>query len=672
MTTPEPPRPRRLAHPGWTAAAALLIAAAALLAYRNTFGVPFVYDDLTAIPGNASIRHLWPPSPGPVETTVGGRPLANYSLALNYALSGTAVGTYHALNLAIHVLAALALFGLVRRTLARGAAGRPATADALPLALGAALLWAVHPLATESVTYVVQRVESLMGLLYLLTLYCFARSVDSARPRAWRGAAFAACLLGMATKEVMATAPVMVLLYDRTFAAGSFREAWRRRNGFYLALASTWILLAALVFATGGNRAGSAGFNVGVSPPDYWLTQFEAVTRYLGLGVWPHPLVFEYGPFRAHGLLAAAPYALVVLALAAVTAYALVRRPAFGFLGAWVFVILAPSSLVPVATQTMAEHRMYLPLAALTTALVLGVHRASRRGGWAVLAVVAVALGYLTFQRNRVYASDLSLWTDTVARRPGNANARNNLGLALFHAGDGPGAVREYRAALALEPRYPGVLNNLGNALEAAGDRPQAIGAYERALALEPDYPAAHFNLAKALDDAGRAPEAIPHFEAVLRSSPNAADAHRGLADALAHAGRADDAAGQYGEALRLDPRDAAAEFGLGNLLAQSGRPAEAEAHYEAALRIDPTLAAASNNLGLLLCRAGRVAEGLPRIEAAIRLQPGFATAHFTRGMALLQLGRRDEAVGEFETVLRLRPNDPRATRMLRVVGAAP
>jgi tetratricopeptide (TPR) repeat protein len=504
-----------------------------------------------------------------------------------------------------------------------------------------------------------------MGLLYLLTLYCFARSVDSARPRAWRGAAFAACLLGMATKEVMATAPLMVLLYDRTFAAGSFREAWRRRSGFYLALASTWILLAALVFATGGNRAGSAGFNVGVSPPDYWLT-------HLGLGVWPHPLVFEYGPFRAHGLLAAAPYALVVLALAAVTAYALVRRPAFGFLGAWVFVILAPSSLVPVATQTMAEHRMYLPLAALTTALVLGVHRASRRGGWAVLAVVAVALGYLTFQRNRVYASDLSLWTDTVARRPGNANARNNLGLALFHAGDGPGAVREYRAALALEPRYPGVLNNLGNALEAAGDRPQAIGAYERALALEPDYPAAHFNLAKALDDAGRAPEAIPHFEAVLRSSPNAADAHRGLADALAHAGRADDAAGQYGEALRLDPRDAAAEFGLGNLLAQSGRPAEAEAHYEAALLIDPTLAAASNNLGLLLCRAGRVAEGLPRIEAAIRLQPGFATAHFTRGMALLQLGRRDEAVGEFETVLRLRPNDPRATRMLRVVGAAP
>jgi tetratricopeptide (TPR) repeat protein len=668
MTRPETPSTSRLTHPGWTAAAAVLIAVGALLAYRRTFGVPFVYDDLAAIPGNASIRHLWPPSPGPAETTVGGRPLANYSLALNYAVSGTAVGSYHGFNLAVHILAGLTLFGLLRRTLIRAVPLSPAPA----LALAAALLWTVHPLATESVTYVVQRVESLMGLLYLLTLYCFARSVDSGRPRTWQGAAVLACLLGMATKEVMATAPLIVLLYDRTFAAGSFRAAWRQRRGFYLALASTWILLAVLVLATGGNRRGAAGFNVGVSPTAYWLTQFEAVARYLGLGLWPHPLVFEYGPFRATGVGEVLPDAIVVLALAGATLCALVRRPVLGFLGAWFFAILAPSSIVPVATQTMAEHRMYLPLAALATAVVLGIHRVARRGTWAVLAALAIVLSFLTFQRNAVYASDLSLWQDTVARRPGNANARNNLGLALFRAGDGAGAVREYEAALAIEPRYPGVLNNLGNALEVQGAGDRAIQAYGRALELEPDYTAAHFNLAKALDAAGRAPEALPHFRAALRASPGAADAHHGLADALAHAGRGDEAIAEYDEALRLDPDDAAAEFALGNLLAQSGHPAEAAADYEAALRIDPTLAAASNNLGLLLCRSGRVPEGLQRIEAALRLQPGFATAHFTRGMALLQLGRRAEATAEFETVLRLRPGDPPANRMLRMIGASP
>ena len=107
-----------------------------------------------------------------------------------------------------------------------------------------ALLWALHPLQTEAVTYIVQRVESMMGLFFLLTLYCFIRSVEAPRPRPWQGCAVAACILGAATKEVIALAPVLVLLYDRTFIAGSFAAAWRRRWRVHLALASTWVVLA--------------------------------------------------------------------------------------------------------------------------------------------------------------------------------------------------------------------------------------------------------------------------------------------------------------------------------------------------------------------------------------------------------------------------------------------
>ncbi len=99
----------------------------------------------------------------------------------------------------------------------------------------------------------------------------------------------------MATKEVMVSAPLLVLLYDRTFVAGSFREAWRRRRGLHLALAATWLLLVGLVASTGWDRSGSSGFAVGIAPWAYWLTQFEAVTRYLWLSVWPHPLVLDYG-----------------------------------------------------------------------------------------------------------------------------------------------------------------------------------------------------------------------------------------------------------------------------------------------------------------------------------------------------------------------------------------
>lgn len=368
--------------------AVVVIAMAALAAYHNCFTVPFVFDDGPATLDNASIRKLWPvwnAFTPPAGTTVAGRPIANLTLAINYALSGIDLWSYHALNLLIHILGGLTLFGVVRRTLLRPVLSGRFGRDAAPLALAIALLWTLHPLQTEAVTYVVQRVESLMGLFYLLTLYCFIRSIESARPLRWQICTIIACLLGMATKEVMVTAPVLMLLYDRTFVAGTFRKAWQQRWGLFLGLSATWLPLALLVAGTGGSRNGSAGFTGAIAPVSYWLTQFEAVARYLWLSVWPHPLVFDYGPFLVHGPGEVLPYALTVVALAALTVIALWRRPAIGFLGAWFFVILAPTSVVPVATQTMAEHRVYLPLAAVVSMLAIGVYAMSGGGGAAML-----------------------------------------------------------------------------------------------------------------------------------------------------------------------------------------------------------------------------------------------------------------------------------------------
>ena len=191
------------------------------------------------------------------------------------------------------------------------------------MALVIALLWSLHPLQVEAVTYVIQRVESLMALFFLLVFYCFIRSVDSPRARWWQAGAVAPCVLGAATKEVTAVAPVLLLFYDRAFVAGSFREAWRRRRGWYGALAATWLLQAGLVASAGWNRNGTSGFDVGISPVAYWLTQFEAVSRYLWLSVWPHPLIFEYGTFWEQRAAVVAPYALFVVALGVATLVAL-------------------------------------------------------------------------------------------------------------------------------------------------------------------------------------------------------------------------------------------------------------------------------------------------------------------------------------------------------------
>ena len=685
--------------------------AAGLAAYHNSFSVPFVFDDIPAIVENASIRKLWPLgevlAPGTHGgVTTSGRPVVNLSLALNYALSGSAVWSYHAVNLAIHLVAGLALFGLVRRTLLTPGLRDRFGSAALPLAFFTAALWLLHPLQTESVTYVVQRAESLVGMFYLLTLYCFVRGAGpGGRPR-WMLGAAVSCLFGMATKEVMVSAPLIVLLYDRTFLSGTFRAAWAARARWHGALAATWVLLALLVMGTAG-RGGTAGFGTAVSSWSYALTQCRAITTYLGLSLWPHPLVFDYGLGTVRELTTVLPQALLVLVLLATTLVLIVRRPAAGFLGAFFFAVLAPSSsFVPVVTQTMAEHRMYLPLAAVITALVLAAHVwAGGRSLWFWGGVALVGLG-ATVARNQDYRSNLAIWADTAAKSPGNARAHNNLGQALFRSGRIQDSVTSYREALRLQPNYPETHYNLGVSLAQLGALPEAIGHYEAALRLQPDYPAAHNNFANTLVRADRVPEALRHYETAVRLDPAFAEAHGNLGNALLQSGEAEAsvecftralalkpasseshynlgnayatlnrmpaALDEYRAALRLQPDYADAHVNAGNALLQLGRAAEAVAAYERAVALRPDLAVARFNLASALLDLGRWADAIPHLERSLVLNPQSPDSHRALGFALQQLGRGREAIPHYEAVLRADPADTEARRALAELRSSP
>jgi tetratricopeptide (TPR) repeat protein len=603
---PNGEEPRFAASRGawWLAVVGLI--GAVLAAYHNSLAGPFVFDDGAAITGNPTIRRLSdlgavlsPPREG--GQTVGGRPLVNLTLAVNYALGGADVRGYHAFNLGVHVLGALLLFGIVRRTLLRPGLSARFGAAATPLALAVALLWAVHPLLTESVTYVIQRAESLMGLFYLLTLYAFIRG--------WLVPAVVACVLGMATKEVMVTAPVLVLLYDRTFVAGSWRAAWVQRKAFYASLAAAWLLLGWLVLGA-ENRGGTAGLGLGDSVWTYALTQTRAMAVYLRLALWPHPLVFDYGTEMIEHLADALPFALLIAGLMAAAVWALVRRPVVGFLGAWFFAILAPSSsVVPIPVQTMAEHRMYLPLAAVVALAVPGLYSVWRRGCWLVLAVVAFAFAMLTVARNADYRSAVAIWADTVAKRPANARAALRLDRPAVNRG-----ARSIRGD---------ILVNSGNALRALGRVDDAVQRYEEALRLDPNLPAARFNLGGAYLQTNRFAEAADQFEQVLA----------------------------------IDPGNAAAHTGLGSALLLRGQTEAALGHYEAALRLDPS-AKAHQDLGIAL------------LEQAVRLEPEAARAHGFLGDALAAQGRPAEAAGHYRRALQLEPGNERVRRALEALPA--
>lgn len=636
-----------------------VIALAGLAAYSNTFSVPFLFDDLPSIYYNPSLLNLreallQPPSGYGI--TVSGRPVLNFSLAVNYALSGTNVWSYHALNLAIHLLAGLTLFGIVRRTLLRPVLRERLGRDALPLALVMALLWTLHPLQTEAVTYIIQRSESLMGLFYLLTFYCFIRSVESPRPWLWRGYTVVACLLGIATKEVMVTAPVLVFLYDRTFVAGSFRAAWRQHRWLYLGLAATWVPLGWLVAVTGGNRGGTSGFAAGVAPWAYWLTQFQAVAHYLKLAVWPHPLVFEYGTFWVRPV-EALPYALIIVPLAVVTVVALWRWPVGGFLGVWFFAILAPTSLVPGTIQMIVEHRMYLPLAAVIALVAGGLANRFGRRSLAALLVLALAAGVLTGRRNVVYRSDLTLWQDTVDKSPNSAIAQSNLGAALYSRGRLKEAEQYYDVSLRLNPNLASIHHNIGLVYAKTDRLAEAVAQYEEAFRLNPRFYPAQYQWGVTLMRMGRPQEALEHFAKTLAIMPNMAEALHGAGLALFKLGRVAEAVGYYEKALQLNPAYDEAEFNLGVALFQMNRVPEAVKHFERALRINPKLAEAHYNLGLALAQTGRLAEAASHYTEAVRLDPHQAEAQLNLGVALVQAGRSAEAREHLEQAVRLKPD---------------
>jgi len=495
------PAPRRRRGPGATLAALGLLTLASLLAYHNSLDGPFIFDDEASITENPDLRYLATTlGKTPHAGTLAGRPLLGLSLWMNYALGGPEVRGYHIVNLALHILSAWALWALARRLLESPRLEDRYGKEAWGLSLAIALIWTVHPLQTESVTYVVQRAEILGALFYFFTLYSVMRSASAVdwRVSAWSVAAVLSCLLGMASKETLATAPLVALLLDRVFLAPSWRRLWRARKGLYLALAGTWIFLALLIRMS-SKRMGTVGFDLGITWWEYALTQPYYVCRYLMLSVWPSALTLDYGTYLAKTPGEVVPYAVIVSLLWALTLVALWRNPALGFCGAWFFLLLAPtSSVVPITTQTGAEHRMYLALAGLIGPVVLGGYELwqrayphlpslSRAAPVLVLLLVVSALGARTIVRNDDYRSDLSIWATVVDRWPSNSRARVNLGNALAERGRLPEAITWFESALRLPPDRAEAHLSLGKALAIMGHLPEAIDQYETALRLRPD-----------------------------------------------------------------------------------------------------------------------------------------------------------------------------------------
>ena len=420
--------------------AALFVVGCTLAAFLNSLDGEFLMDDHLEIFDNPLMDSPWPPWKVMfIGHNLPSRPLPYLTFAIDHAVWGKRPFGYHLTNLAIHIVAALSLFSLTRTTLSSSRLRNTFGNHADILAGLIASLWAVHPLNTQAVTYVYQRLESLAGMLCLLSLAAFAGAVKRQWNVRWLAVSVVASAAAMLSKETAVVLPLLIASYDWLFCGNPPPPAGRRIR-FYTAICATWLVLGVQMVAQ-TNLYHQTGAFTG-SPLGYFLTQPRVILHYLRLAFWPTGLCFDLNWQILQNWSDILPSFVCMVAFGATVAYGLAQRRPWAWPGAVFLLALAPSSSFLPLAAVAEEYRMYLALAAVAAGVVLGIYAAIRkwtpsgaRGamifrGAAGLAFAGVGvLIVLTQARNRVYATPGGIWLDVLEQGRGGTRALWNVAL---------------------------------------------------------------------------------------------------------------------------------------------------------------------------------------------------------------------------------------------------
>jgi len=529
-------KPAAAGSPRWVWGVLAVLLALTAGVFATALNAPMVMDD-AAILTDDLLMSFTPPWYVD-QSALASRPVVAVTFALQYQLHGHDPALYRAVNIGLHLLAVVLIFLLIRDAVALASA-HGGVADWVAngrdgLALVTAAVWAIHPLNTETVVYVVQRTELLVILAYVMVMLAAVQGwlTTGTRRRTWQVVAVAVCCGGMACKEVMFSAPLAVLLLDYALRRSGWRAMIRESGRLYAGLFASWLLLFALMLLDG--RDQSVGFHHGVSAWDYLQTQAGAIVMYLRMVFWPTGLSILH-PHAMVEPWSTLPQGGLVLLLLATTLWGLVHHPRLAIPGALFFMVLAPSSsFVPIVTEPIAERRMYLPLACVVLVLVLCVGwvasrvRGASSGAWRS---IAVGSGLLVVMVCAVLTA-----------------------VTLDRLRDFESAERVYLSTLEQNPTHTWALNNLGRVLIDDGRPGEAIPYLVRAVRLNADDLDMRANLGYALAIEGRLEEALPHFAAAARLAPNDVVQWLNLGKALVETGQPERGLAAYRRALALDP----------------------------------------------------------------------------------------------------------------------
>lgn len=665
-----PDNPTRNA-PWQTWLPACLIVVLTVAAYVPAISGGHVWDDDVYVTLNPTLRsvdglwRIW----FEVGATVQYYPLVFTTFWIEYHLWGSAPLGYHLVNVLLHSLSAVLLWLGLRRL-------------AVPGAWLAAVVFALHPVHTESVAWITERKNVLSGVLYLSAMLAYLRfcglgNDSSEGIRSWRSYALALLLFSGAlfSKTIACSLPAAILLLlwwkrDRITRRDILPLIPMFIIGLVMGLTTAWIEK---------HYIGAQGEDWELSFVARCLIAGRALWFYAGKLVWPADLTFFYVRWRIDtGLWWQYLGPLAAVALVVLLWFAR-RRTGKGplvaalFFGGTLLPALGFVDVYPMRFSFVADHFQYLASIGLITLLIaLGTTVLTRRTEphsqdaaspllpivRVVLAIVMVSvLGTLTWHRGKAYENVETLWRDTIAKNPDAWLAHNNLGNDLAKRGDHTEAMHHFTEALRARPGYADAHNNLGNSLLAMGRTDEALAHYHKSLELDPDLPNAYNGLGMALNSVGKTDEAIEQLTEALTLRPTYAEAHNNLGLALVKQGNIEAAIAHYRRALQLKPGLTKACNNLANALLTAGRADEAVTYYRQALQQQPNYAEAHNNLGLVLIGQGNVSAAIEYFHRALDIQPEFPEAHNALGGALARQGNMEQAIAHVRRAIELKPN---------------
>jgi len=563
------------------------------IVYSNTLEAPFVFDDKFVIVENPIVKDLgYMVNPSEAKVHKGHfeyesfrhRYIGYLTFAINYWFHKLDVTGYHLVNIAIHIINSWIVYWLVILTFKTPFLNSSVLRGRInEIAFFASLFFACHPLQTQAVTYIWQRVTSLSTTFYCLALVFYIlwrltskkpSSFATQMPILFYFGSVISAVLAMKTKEIAFTLPVVIFLYELMF----FEEKIKKRILYITPLLLTMLIIPISLLETEklkGDLMGNIGevtrVETNISRMDYLLTQFTVVATYIRLIFFPINQNLDYD-FPIYNTFLTPEVFLSFLLLFSIFGLGIYmflrsrarnstyRIIAFGIF--WFFITLSvESSFIPLV-DVIWEHRVYLPSTGFFIALTIGIflllnkfgHRKLHRIGVAIIVTVIIMFSVLTYSRNNIWSSEIALWQDNVEKSPQKARPHNILGNVLNKQGRTEEAIEHYLHALQIKPDYEKAHYNLGNVLNEQGRTEEAKEHYLQALRINPESEKTHLNLGNILYNQGRTEEAKEHYLQALKKNPESEEAHNNLAILLVHIGNIERAIAYFRKALQINP----------------------------------------------------------------------------------------------------------------------